>query len=70
MNKQGTSAVKIGSQIGYLLHEQEVKAKYLKLASDVIQDETICIRKKKERIKELGTQQEQELKGSAAVNDP
>ena len=63
MNKQGTSAVKIGSQIGYLLREQEVKAKYLKLASDVIQDENICIRKKKERIKELGTQQEQELKG-------
>ena len=63
-NKQGTSALLIESEISSLLHEQEVKTKYLKLASDVIEDETICISKKREKIKELGKQQSEELKSS------
>jgi len=61
-NEHGTSAVKIGSQIDSLLQEQKIKVKYVKLASDVIEDETICIRKKREKIKDLGKQQEKELK--------
>lgn len=63
-NVDGQSAVKIGGVIDSLLGDKEVKERYRLLAIDIMYNDSICVNKKKEQIKELGKQQEQELNES------